>query len=659
MGSFGKFSVSVALLACLVALGSTWIVRPSHSSVTRVDPRNDVGMGALESDSEAPSSDRAGRRVLMPRVATLEPEPNRLRWEPSSVSGRVVDVQGVPIGGGLVRLWEGIEPVGPPEALVNVESDGSYSMENVGADSYLEAESPGYAGVLGLTGGFNAGALHRGLDLVLAPEVDARVRFVNAQGDPIHGVELEVGSASPHDVQGLTPWPEIDRVPIRSFALHASTDGNGIALLPGVPASTLDIEARHPEYRSPRYPLRLDLTKVGSFSEPQEFVLESATRIRGMVLDADEAPVEGAAVELFSGSSWGQRFTDAEGRFEIVSMAPEGRVWIRVLSRNHPPCFENVVVPQSETHDVTIRLERGLEITAKVLSAEGSPLVDTPIEFHGDRYVERRIDRPGDLIPSWDQLAGMSEASTDARGHLRLDRLYAGTYTLSAPWTDDRGHERRSYWKLESGTENAILQIDSDHPTDMFFEGAVVDGQTGMPVERFTVSFGGTPTDQVGFETKGLEFQDPGGRFNFGGVEPMPGRLYIRSKGYKTAYTGFGPLEAGHHAHTITLQPSRYVRFRFVDEQEQGVGGLLTVVDPNGEGIWVMVSAGGSSPSMNVGDDGRGLLQNLGPGTWGLHYYPSNRVDESGHRLAPLHFEVDLSEQSDEVHVFMIEDDPR
>lgn len=659
MGSFGKISVSLTLLACLVALGSTWLAQPTHSRVAGVVQRNDVGLGSLGNVAEGPRVEEAVRRSLESLVPTPEPEPDRPRLELSSVSGRVVDTQGTPIGGGLVRLWEGAEPEGPPEARVHVESDGSYSIENVGAKSYLEAEAPGYAGVLGLSGGFDAGLAHGGLDLVLAPAVDARVRFVNSEGDPIHGVELVVRATISHSIQELTPWPEIDRVPVRSRAIEAATNGDGIAFLGGVPASALAIDARHPEYRTPRFPLRFELTQAGSLGDPQEFVLERATRIRGVVVDAKEHPVEGADVELFSGSSWGQRVTDAEGRFEIVSMAPDGNVWIRVLSSGHPPRFENVRLPKTESHDVTIRLEPGLEITAQFLSAEGSPLANTRIEFHGDRFVERRFDRPGGTMPSWDHLAGLSAASTDARGHLRLEHLYTGTYTLSAPWTDDRGYERRSYWKLKSGTENAILQIDPDHPTDLFFEGSVIDGQTGMPVESFAVSFGGTPTDQVGFETKGLEFQDPEGRFAFGGVEPMPGRLYIRSKGYQTAYTDFGPLEAGHHAHTIKLQPSRYIRFRFVDAQEQGVGGLLSVVDPDGRGIWVTVAARGSSPSMDVGDDGRGILQNLGPGTWGLYYYPSNRVDESGHRLDPLHFEVDLSEQSDEVHVFMIEDESR
>jgi protocatechuate 3,4-dioxygenase, alpha subunit len=48
-----------------------------------------------------------------------------------------------------------------------------------------------------------------------------------------------------------------------------------------------------------------------------------AIRVVGVVLDGEDAPVDDAMLEIWDGSTWGRRGTDAEGRYAFVVVKPE------------------------------------------------------------------------------------------------------------------------------------------------------------------------------------------------------------------------------------------------------------------------------------------------------------------------------------------------
>ncbi|QJW99976.1 MSCRAMM family protein [Frigoriglobus tundricola] len=273
------------------------------------------------------------------------------------------------------------------------------------------------------------------------------------------------------------------------------------------------------------------------------FVLLKTIELSGVVVGDDEKPLAGADVSVgYSGSNFGSvpRKTDAEGRFVVRGLNPEGGV-------------------------VGLTARKGAAITAAPLGVDpGKPdgeirLIVSP--KHAARLRIRTVDRAGKPVPgtgielmhsvSYLALSGAAAGFgtggraglTDAEGRFTSDVLQPGdnyTVTVSAP-----GYRSvtTAEWVAKPGETHdfgAVVLIRSD----LAVRGTVTD-RAGKPVAGaivFDKGDGPKPT-----ETR----TDATGQFTLGGLYEESAFVSVRADGFRLASV---PAEPGGAPVTVALR---------------------------------------------------------------------------------------------------------
>jgi RNA polymerase sigma factor (sigma-70 family) len=326
------------------------------------------------------------------------------------VEGRLVDVQGQPAAGVVVRVarLDLKHPVHPLEAQggpglwpspATTDANGRFRMLGLSPDTpaTYEVEDPRYAHQ---AFSFHAetpgeGRLKLGATITLRPAQSVEVRVVHVDdGTPVAGARVDVES-------------EEGRVPTGHVA-HDRTDGQGRVRVVAWPGSSYRILVGPPEGEPyvPRWE-QIDWPKA-AVRQSVEVKLRRGTVVRGRLIeDPAGEPVDDAWVTYFQTYRNNPRYRNMpsieavsgpDGTFTLVVPRGPGHliilcprhdyvhvatsfgemgVGIRPSFHMYPNAHVSLDIPDSEaTHPLELKLRRAVTITGRVLTPDGKPVAE-------------------------------------------------------------------------------------------------------------------------------------------------------------------------------------------------------------------------------------------------------------------------------------------
>ncbi len=371
-----------------------------------------------------------------------------------TVHGVVVDPQGEPVAdaevqakgadrdGALFRLFPASDA--GPEGTVTA-ADGTFTLEDL---------SPGVALDLTVTHpGYGPGAApgvavpsEDTVRVVLQPASRVSGHVTGPDGKPVAGAEVALREESAR----VLGDPFV-RLPPRSPHQEV-TDDEGAFSFADVAPGAFQIAAAAPGHQ--RALLKGLEAKPGQDLSGIAILLSPGATVEGTVRSTDGKPVEDAEVSVADGSSGdsSQTSTDADGYYRIEELPP-GPHTLEARANGYRRAVRDVEATV-ETRGVDFQLDRGLEVSGRVVDETGSPVPDAGVDLSG---------RPGPP----------QSAVSDGDGSFRLSGVEDGTYRLTAG-------------KKEYGTAEKDLTV-ADAPVSEIElrlsparEGAIVGQLTGL-----------------------------------------------------------------------------------------------------------------------------------------------------------------------------------
>ena len=401
------------------------------------------------------------------------------------------------------------------------------------------------------------------------------------------GQPVRTDAAGRFEMPGLAPG--------RSFVLDVSAKGYG--------STNATVEAP-PDHRQ-----RVEMAPIP---------IPAANQIlAGVVLDENEQPVKGAALDYSSeGQSQGHGQTDNKGRFLIKGVCPGP---VHISARDSKGGYGGVATQGGDTNIVVqfgarwrnpeIMGRPSLKIPGVVVDAEGKPAPNI-----------RLLVLPND--------SGRKTSDAEGRFSLVLDPMAGlwGTKQFEI-WALDPTRAWATSLDVDEETTNANLRLE---PAWTLAGRVIDDGGAALTNARAELVFQGVPlpapygapivTDREGrFEIKGLP----------------PGRAFgvnISAKGYSRAQLRVALPDAG--TNRVEVDPVRLIAANRVvggvvlDDKDQPVNGAsvqcsdagLTGNERRSDGTWITVSAsplpGAEPPGAGQRSDGQGrfLIKGICPG---------------------------------------------
>ncbi|MBK7878804.1 MAG: sigma-70 family RNA polymerase sigma factor [Planctomycetes bacterium] len=285
--------------------------------------------------------------------------------------------------------------------------------------------------------------------LVVVPAVRVAGFVLDDQGTPIDGAQVQHSTSSQALRELLFDRERtIDHWSAR--VLHAGKDGRfEFAKVPRFESDTISATAdgfQGAEVTVPAVDTR-DLRLVLARKSPEE----DRARLRGIVLDADGQPAEGASVHL----GQDRCSSGADGRFELVlSCCHEGYSLVALRKGFQPAVLaefgRSKMVSQD---DLVLRLGPATRsIRGRVVGPDGAPIAQAKVQIL-DGLVAGSVQ-------CWaeDVAAGRysSEVATDANGAFELGGLSPRAYRIGAWW--DEAHVVVSE-PIPAGSEEVVLTL--------------------------------------------------------------------------------------------------------------------------------------------------------------------------------------------------------
>jgi carboxypeptidase family protein len=286
--------------------------------------------------------------------------------------------------------------------------------------------------------------------------------------------------------------------------------------------------------------------------EVGDLQLTPAIELAGRVVDEHSAGVAGA--ELFSlgsslpvparyaGSPHGERVAVAgeDGEFRIESLAP-GEWRLLVCAADHPEAvFEGATsVDQSPSLDLELTLQAGFAIEGVVHCdgplPRGLEVAAVPTRDLASRApdVPFSSGSPAGTAPL-ESLAGFRRTPVDGLGGFVLRGLAAGErYTLRA-FDPDVAVEPECALESRDRFSSSVEAVAGERDVELAYGlGAtvnltVVDHTNGLPIEEFSIGFGGVAPTEV-LASLGQEHRrHPGGQVR---IQGLRGRVELGSSG--------------------------------------------------------------------------------------------------------------------------------
>lgn len=540
----------IAALAILVGLG-WWL--------------GGRGSGGASSSSSTPTTSVAARTSSAPVLASSvdddEVEPGEL-W----LEGRVTDADADAVVGGTVV----IDTV-PPRTVVT-DARGVFVFDAMRPGRHrLVARAPG-----GYTGPVHVmvSPQTEPVELVLRPAHALEVTVLDGERDdaPLEGAVVDV------------------RDPTRQ---RRETAQDGVVRFVAVASGTAWISVSAPERATAIVRVAVP---SGHGTVRTSIALQAGRLVRGVVRDADGAPLDGAVVATRIGASpaVGSTTTASDGSFAV--RAPLDAVIVRATAPGHVAAESPVPADADAEVPVVLTLGRGRTIAGVVHDAEGAPIEGAVVRGLSPAHevFETNADAAGAFV-----LRGVPDAP--------IEVLAIAGSGLSEP-------------VAVAGGPASVDGLEIVVPTLGWIRGVVVDA-TGEPLANATVHASPDLRARMGQRavTVGrgelLATADEEGRFTLAGLRP--GRYALRAVGADEAGVDPGtrtPTHASTGRDDVVVQRLRggAIAGRLLGVDGSAVldyrvrvdtGALHIVRDPEGRFLVEGVAAGQHVVTL----DGRGV----------------------------------------------------
>ncbi len=307
----------------------------------------------------------------MPTALSMQLEPGGV------ISGRVVDVQGIPVAGARV-LTERLEGLGVVSALTS--GDGRYALEGLRPGEYELLAFQQGVGLARLVAVLPAGQDLVNADMAFSPAGQISGTVIGAvTGLPIEGARIWMADASP-------------------LADPVTTDADGRYVMVGVPAG--------------QYGVHIDATGYLEVSQEVE-VLEDATVIidinlrsagvvAGQLLTPAADPIRAMHITLVKdGGAAGTVMSDDQGRFEFSDLS-DGEYLLAIDERAGLSMWRQELTLDGTRNDYDLPLVLHLGIISGTLYDTGGtvPQPDVPVRLmrQGEIYEETHTDEAGEFV---------------------------------------------------------------------------------------------------------------------------------------------------------------------------------------------------------------------------------------------------------------------
>lgn len=378
------------------------------------------------------------------------------------ISGRCMD--GLkPIVGARVRLLriysssESLELVG----IARSQADGSYAFADVPAKPADEAMGSWHYAVMATAPGRGSALTsvesHSKVNLRMPPAATLRGRVTDGNGQPVAGASVWARAPVDDPVDGITA---------------ATTDADGRFEItdmpkfdgqePGPDGAVMHItsylRADHPKFGRSLAPYRNTPGEVN-------IVMQPGSPIRGLVFDAVSGqPADGVVVSMQAVGAhadafkrrivpWRQTRTDAQGRYEIPSVAPGAyNIWADAKDRTCAAIDSLEIAAGKPMEAPPLRLVEGGWIEGEVVDAQGTPLTA------GASGRPLRITLQGPSRPT--SGTGRHSIPVDDDGGFRL-RAAAGENRVGIDYlTDDQRVDAPRSVQVENGkTARVVFRV--------------------------------------------------------------------------------------------------------------------------------------------------------------------------------------------------------
>jgi carboxypeptidase family protein len=295
--------------------------------------------------------------------------------ETGSISGKVTDadgnlMEGISINAAYIAQDMDMENVNEENTQTGV--DGLYSITSLSAGTYRVFVSNNSYGVnagkvktIELQGGVD----RTGVDFTLGKMVELRGKVINQDDEPIEDIYV---SAVTYLKDGSMPGSGSDQ-----------TDENGEFHVKDAPPGyevQYQLQGKGYAHTIIRHPMD---------GEYKIIKMKSAGTVKGVVLNTEGEPIEGAQVypiRMLSDSPYHNKYqtvnTGIDGSFEFTSLDPMDYRFCASAEGYVQKESAIVSLDQEENIDsVIIELETGLEITGRVVDPNGQPLPNALISL--------------------------------------------------------------------------------------------------------------------------------------------------------------------------------------------------------------------------------------------------------------------------------------
>lgn len=326
------------------------------------------------------------------------------------VEGRVVDPEGRPLAGALVRgLPERLHQGGfsalfltrgaPDLPGTTSDGDGRFRLGDFqqGERVHLHVELSGFASrqIPGVTA-----PNETPVEIVLEPAARISGRVIDSEDEPVARAQVFLRKdGSPQTPPGRTV-----------------TDPEGRFVLADLPTGSLTLQALARGFVGGGT-LHLELGP-GEQRDDLELVLERGATVVGTVTGPDGSPVSEVQVRL----NWSEPrtfdlmahgTTDGEGRYRIEGVTPGHRSFL-ARSREYPDAVRDLEVEPGENR-LDFRLQPGQSVEGRVVDLDGLPVA-------GARVTLQPLDTGGRV----------EQVESDAQGGFELTGVDDGRYRLQA-----------------------------------------------------------------------------------------------------------------------------------------------------------------------------------------------------------------------------------
>ncbi|MEM7355987.1 MAG: carboxypeptidase-like regulatory domain-containing protein, partial [Acidobacteriota bacterium] len=411
----------------------------------------------------------------------------------ASLSGRVVDADGAPIGGVAIdlTLLPGPDPFSPALQRMRAgwrgttSSGGTFQVTGLaaGVGYQLEFERAGFAPRRLEVEPLEPFQQRAKLEVVLRPGRLAVGRVVDEDDVPVASAEVVLELPPPtNDLQAMIRT--VRRPEDEGIEPSFLTDGEGRFEIPDLAAGRYDLAVRAAGFAPAKVP-GLRISQGDGRVDFGTVVLVPGAVIEGRVIDADGAAV--AEVEITADLSrpgfsrgghkpgeLGQARSGQDGRFAIVDLLPDQALNLTATKKGYGIAVVTELRPPT-SEPVVIELHPAGQMVGKVVDERDRPIPRATVSANPDHRSMTAATMSVMRRPTW--------ARTDEEGLFAIEDVGPGTLEVNI---HAEGYQRQMRTGIEVAA-GAVVELEVVLRAGSVVEGLVTT-EEGKPVARASVN---------------------------------------------------------------------------------------------------------------------------------------------------------------------------